>query len=142
MPAKGLQGPVSTTEHSLSHRVPAEVADQFTQSSAPRASWQDVGGGRAGWSLGTSLGRCMASRQAWVGRLALARRMRYCRVVRRERRPAQRGRPARVGLPAVGLLALLDVDLDQSLVEQLVGYLTECHGSLQSPRAPAVQLAV
>jgi len=30
------------------HRGPTEVADQFTQSSAPYASWQDVGGGRAG----------------------------------------------------------------------------------------------
>jgi hypothetical protein len=51
VPAKGLQGPVSTTGRSLPHRVPAEVADQFTQSSAPsapHASWQDVGGGRAG----------------------------------------------------------------------------------------------
>ena len=61
MPAEGLQGPASTTGHSLSHRVPTEVADQFTQSSAPSASEQDVGGGRAGWSLGTSLGRCTAS---------------------------------------------------------------------------------
>jgi hypothetical protein len=48
MPAEGLQSPVSTTRRSLPHRGPTEVADQFTQSSAPHASGQDVGGGRAG----------------------------------------------------------------------------------------------
>jgi hypothetical protein len=48
MPAEGLQSPVSATRRSLPHRGPTEVADQFTQSSAPHASGQDVGGGRAG----------------------------------------------------------------------------------------------
>ena len=38
MPAEGLQSPVSTTGRSLPHRGPTEVADQFTQSSAPHAS--------------------------------------------------------------------------------------------------------
>ena len=78
--------------------------------------------------------------------------MQFRGVVRRGRRPPQRSRPARVGRQAetvvpiaagsARLLALLDGDLDESLVEQLVGDFTERHGTLQSPRTPAFQLAV
>ena len=76
VPAEGLQGPACLDPGLCPWRPLLGRLDQFSQFSPPAASRRNVGGGRAGCSWGTSVGRCIGTRIFLAMGLLLMREIR------------------------------------------------------------------